>query len=445
MVGSRIGSKVGSTIEEKNGTYLVKEIIGRGGNGAVYAAELIEGGEALPHKNGYAIKFLEVLSKDERERDKRSKRFIKEIEKVLYFQDNISGIIPIYDTSIFLDDNQGELWYLMPRAEKYKLENFNAQEKMKQMIQIGDCISQLHECGFAHRDIKPKNLLVFEKRLCLSDFGLIWSIEDTEGQITEVNDCLGPQSIRPPELQMIDTVDNIDYRKSDIYLFAKTIWMVLHDDYSKGFPAEYSRNNSSVYINKEDVESETAEPLHRLMEQATKDKYWDRIDVETCINYLEGQIGVISGDIPLSTLNDWKYIEQAKHDRLSIPPDEQIYRDPFSILNILNNMAGTVGLIFTEVGKEYSMLHLKRVKHIQNNLFELEIINPYYNGRKRIVELALEHISLTKDMSYYIQSEKYIFDGRPIPIFNQLLKALQSSDKRVRLNASYLIRMVAKW
>lgn len=185
MVGSRIGSKVGSTIEGKNGTYLVKEIIGRGGNGAVYAAELIEGGEALPHKNGYAIKFLEVLSKDERERDKRSKRFIKEIEKVLYFQDNISGIIPIYDTSIFLDDNQGELWYLMPRAEKYKLENFNAQEKMKQMIQIGNCISQLHECGFAHRDIKPKNLLVFEKRLCLSDFGLIWSIEDTEGQISD--------------------------------------------------------------------------------------------------------------------------------------------------------------------------------------------------------------------------------------------------------------------
>ena len=73
---------------------------------------------------------------------------------------------------------------------------------------------------------------------------------------------------------------------------------------------------------------------------------------------MEEQIGVISGDIPLSTLHDWKYIEQAKHDRLSIPPDEQIYRDPFSILNILDNMAGTVGLIFTEPGKEYSMLHL---------------------------------------------------------------------------------------
>ena len=75
MVGSRIGPKVGSTIEGKNGTYLVKEIIGRGGNGAVYATELIYGGEALPHKNGYVIKFLEVFSKDEHERDKRYKRF----------------------------------------------------------------------------------------------------------------------------------------------------------------------------------------------------------------------------------------------------------------------------------------------------------------------------------------------------------------------------------
>ena len=443
MAGNGISSRTDSTIEGKHGTYLIKELIGSGGNGAVYAAKIINGGDDFTHTKDYAIKFLEVHLKNEHEMEKRVQRFIKEIKQVLSFQEDVDGIIPIYDTSLFLDDNQEELWYLMPRAEKYKLENFTPLEKMEQMILIGDSIGQLHKLGYAHRDIKPKNLLIYENRLCLSDFGLIWNKEDSDGHITEVNDRLGPQSIRPPELQMIEDIDGIDYRKSDVYLFAKTIWMVLRNDYNNGFPLEYSRNNPSVYINKEDLDLDTAEPLHRLMEESTKNNYWERIDIECCVNYLEAQVGVVRGIMPLSTLNEWKYIEQAKHDKLSIPPEEQIYRDPYAVLQLLSNMAGTVGLIFTEAGKEYTILPLKKVKLIHNNLFEIEILNPYYGGRKRIVELALEYVSLTKEMTYNIQSRKYAFDRNHTPQYEKLIEALQSSDKRIRLNASYLIRMTA--
>lgn len=443
MAGSGIGSRTNSTVEGKYGTYLIKEKIGKGGNGAVYAAEIINGGDDFSYKKGYAIKFLDVLQKDGHEMKKRVQRFIKEIKQVLLFQGDVAGIIPIFDTSIFLDDSK-ELWYLMPKAEKYKLEDFNFQEKIKQMIDIGDSIKQLHERGYAHRDIKPKNLLILENRLCLSDFGLIWNVEDSGDHITEVNDRLGPLSIRPPELQMIEDVDGVDYRKSDVYLYSKTIWMVLQDDYSNGFPAEYSRNNPSVYINKENFAVETAEPLHRLMEQSTKDKYWERMDIDSCIRHLEEQLGVIRGEIPLSTLSGWKYIEQAKHDRLSIPPDEQLYRDPSSILKILNNMVGTVGLVFMEAGKEYNILPLKKVKQIQGNMFELEILNPYCAGRKKIVELALDHISLTKDMSYLIQSTRHTVAGNTTPTFDQLLKALQAPNKRVRLSACYSIQLAVK-
>lgn len=59
------------------------------------------------------------------------------------------------------------------------LKNFTVQKKLAQMIQVGNCIKPLHERGFAHRDIKPKNFLVLENRLCLSDSGLILNIEDT--------------------------------------------------------------------------------------------------------------------------------------------------------------------------------------------------------------------------------------------------------------------------
>lgn len=444
MVGSSICSKTDLKIKGKFGTYIVKEKIGEGGNGIVCAAELIDGGEKLPYKKSYAIKFLKVSSKDEREKEKRVQRFIKEIKTVFSFQNNVSGIIPIYDASIFLEENQENLWYLMPKAERYNLKSFTVQEKLEQMIQVGNCIKQLHECGFAHRDIKPKNLLVLENRLCLSDFGLIWNIEDIDGTITEVNDRLGPQNIRPTEMQIIEAVDGMDYRKSDVYLFAKTIWVVLHDDYSKGFSGEYSRNHSTVYINKDDFKLETAEPLHCLMEQCTIYKYWDRIDVEKCINYLEEQVGVIRGDVPLYTLNKWKYLEQAKHDNLSIPSDERVYREPLSMLQILNNMSGTVGLVFTEVGKEHSILPLKKVNLIEKNLFEFEVLNPYYYGRKRIIELSLDYICLKKDLSYFIKSSYYEFNESNVPIFAQLLKALKTPDKHVCLSASYLIKMIVK-
>ena len=47
MVGSSICSKTDLKIKGKFGIYIVKEEIGKGGNGIVYAAELIDGGEEL--------------------------------------------------------------------------------------------------------------------------------------------------------------------------------------------------------------------------------------------------------------------------------------------------------------------------------------------------------------------------------------------------------------
>lgn len=61
-------------------------------------------------------------------------------------------------------------------------------------------VRQLHKLGFVHKDIKPKNLLLFDGRLCLSDFGLVRNIADTDEHITEMNEPLGPRAIRPPEL-----------------------------------------------------------------------------------------------------------------------------------------------------------------------------------------------------------------------------------------------------
>ena len=79
-----------------------------------------------------------------------------------------------------------------------------------------------------HRDIKPENILFYNNRLCLSDFGLVWTIQE-DNHITGNLEAVGPARIRPPEMEYnIEKVkEDIDFQKVDAYLFVKTIWIIL--------------------------------------------------------------------------------------------------------------------------------------------------------------------------------------------------------------------------
>lgn len=443
MAGISIYPETDLIVVGKYGQYLVKNHIDGGGNGEVFAVDVIRGGELLPQKSGYVIKFLVITAKDTNEVEKRTARFKKEIQKVLLLQNEVDSIVPIYDTSLYCEEKQEFLWYLMPKAEKYNPRSFSVTQKLEHMLCLGKCIKQLHELGYAHRDIKPKNLLMFEGEVCLADFGLVWNIADVDEHITEVNDRLGPQAIRPPELQPVEKIDGIDYRKSDVYLYAKTVWMVLHCN-NRGFPSEYSRTADDIYIDKEIFEFETAEPLHRLMEEATKHNYWERTDIGDCINYIENQLMVIRGDVRQDLLRELKYSEEAKRIDATVPSDEKIFRNSASILKILNNMSGVVELVFLEMEKEYCRCPLRKTRHIQDNLFEVEIYNPYNGGKRKIIILAIDNICMKKDkdMIYEIQLNTYCMDDKSIPIFTNIINALENSNKQVCLNAGYLIRMV---
>ena len=99
---------MGSKVIGKYGTYLVKQKIGNGGNGVVFAADIIEGGDSLPRKKTITLSnFWMQHQMKEKKLEKRKLRFRKEIETVLSFQDKVSGIIPIYDTSVYCEEETG--------------------------------------------------------------------------------------------------------------------------------------------------------------------------------------------------------------------------------------------------------------------------------------------------------------------------------------------------
>lgn len=147
--------------------------------------------------------------------------------------------------------------------------------------------------GYAHRDIKIDNLLYMDNQIYLSDFGLIWGYLDDEN-LTTTNEIIGPRASRPPEFDA-DTEyhrDELDYRKSDIYLFGKLIWSCLKET-RESFAGQYHRN-SDAYLNRNDFQVYTLEPIHKLLEGATQKEMEQRISLEECLQYLREERDIIA-------------------------------------------------------------------------------------------------------------------------------------------------------
>lgn len=105
------------------------------------------------------------------------------------------------------------------------------QQRLSMCLEMIECISSLHKIGIYHRDIKPKNFLICNRKWKIADLGLIASRDqDAHINIDFDNELIGPRAFLSPEAinKWLDCYGskNID-NKSDLFQLVKVIAFII--------------------------------------------------------------------------------------------------------------------------------------------------------------------------------------------------------------------------
>lgn len=341
----RYSGWVGKTFKSRHYEFMVGNKIGAGGNGCVFKVHRIRR-DGIEQCDKYAIK---ILHKDCNHT--RYERFKKEIKNVadINRQNPSIKIIKIFDYDTI---TKNKSWYLMLEGQSFfeYCKQISFTEKIKYMLELANIMCDLHDLGYQHRDIKIDNLLILNKILYLADFGLIFKTNDL--RVTHIKERLGPYSWGPPELED-NSLSITDFKPSDVYLFAKTVWICFKEK-PYGFRGVYERT-SQFYLDSASFHVFTLEPIHEMLEKATKNEREKRINIQECRNLLQKQLKIAIDKKP----DKDAYINKDKESTLEILKDDKedsrVYRDINVILKIVKEKILSSTIYVTEGDKSINI------------------------------------------------------------------------------------------
>jgi tetratricopeptide (TPR) repeat protein len=197
--------------------YEIEAELGSGGMATVYLAQ------DLKHERQVAIKVL----RPELAAALGGDRFHQEIKIAA----NLTHphILPLHDSG----DADGLLYYVMPHIEGESLREKLAHEgelpigeAVRILRDVVDALSEAHEKGVVHRDIKPDNVLLTKHHALVTDFGVAKAVSDATGahQLTTEGVALGTPAYMSPEQAAADK--HIDHR-ADIYAVGAVAYELL--------------------------------------------------------------------------------------------------------------------------------------------------------------------------------------------------------------------------
>lgn len=212
---------LGHTIDKK---YLVTELIGHGGMGAVYK------GTHLHMQRECAIK---VILKKHAADPIALKRFQLEAQAASMLEH--PNIIKIYDSGVTDDDLA---YIVMEFLQGDSLDNVIRRHKFLHyemaiplFMKVCDALAHAHTKKVLHRDLKPGNIMVIgsetdESEVKLLDFGIAKLLPGTGravDKLTETGEVFGSPMYMSPEQCMGQALD----QRSDIYAFACVMYETL--------------------------------------------------------------------------------------------------------------------------------------------------------------------------------------------------------------------------
>lgn len=441
-ISSDVMPKMGSRIDGKHGIYELGDELGHGGNGDVFDVHIVDRkDDFLREGQEVVIKILKISHiKNVEEREKRRERFQREVKAVRKVLNSNLDVLPIIDSYMDADDYSCE-WYVMPKAKEYKYNRSGAElEKLKQMRRVGVTLSKLHKIGVFHRDIKPANILYFKNRCFITDFGLVWNVEE-DRHITGENEALGPIGIRPPEMEShVEKLNiEIDYQKVDVYLFVKTIWIILTGNHN-GFRGEYNRSERMIYLDKDRLNlGKSIEPLHKMMEAATRYDNIERITIDECLAYIDQQIAIAENAMSDTILSSLIYDESASEVKHHISSDVTLFKMPEKITVALSKMVNIVEVVGEEYGETISLGLLNRIERVGADLFKISLKNyAPLDGRKiRRICVRITELSISSDNITEILIGTIINNDVVNPVVSNLGDYIMSKDMDVTLSGNY--------
>jgi tetratricopeptide (TPR) repeat protein len=210
----------GPRMPNQIGPYKILRLIGRGGMGSVYRAQVVVSCQ-VPIGAEVALKLLRETDDKERKRFAREAAYLQALRH--------PGIVRVLDNGEY----EGQPYLVMQLVDGRHADDLLMSGKpcdQNHIADIGiqalDALHVAHLHGILHRDIKPGNIMISEGgQVKLVDFGLAQYMNAAESHLTATGAVVGTPAYMSPE-QASGRREDIS-RRSDVYSMGACLYELL--------------------------------------------------------------------------------------------------------------------------------------------------------------------------------------------------------------------------
>ena len=300
------------------------DVVSNGMNGRVYCSK---------NKKNIVVKVFNCKNSNEEAIIECKDDFINEIKTICNLNEFLKeGITQIISKEYYEIGGKYIQYYEMPKYCKYYRHN-GVIEILNDFIYLFEILENIHKFGYVHLDIKPDNIMIYNNKPIIIDFGCARK-NDVSIKLPR-----GPKWFKPPELLSNLTAKNplaydVDYVKSDIYMMSKTLWAMLQGDIyaKKGFCGDYSRNHLQNIVMKINL---NCEPLHLFFENTITSDWSNRLSIEKCKELLQNQVDILTKQYDNNNTNtNYDLLKSIHYQK----PNKLIYSDSDKFEGILQGI-----------------------------------------------------------------------------------------------------------